>query len=387
MSSRPYVKVYSDGKTSTKAVPLPGVFTAPIRSDIVQDVHMNLAKNRRQPYAVSKYAGHQHSAESWGTGRAVARIPRVSGGGTHRAGQGAFGNMCRKGRMFAPTKIWRRWHRKVNITQKRHAVVAALAASAVPSLLLARGHKIERVPEVPLVVDTKTVDAIDKTGKALNFLKSLGADVDVEKVKESKHIRPGKGKARNRRYVQKTGPLVVHANDNSAVTRVFRNLPGVEVVNVTRLNVLQLAPGGHVGRFIIWTGEAFEKLNSVFGTYKGDAPLKTGYRLLRPLLTNPDFGRIVNSREVQAFIRPRPVAPRIFRKKNPLKNRAVMHRLNPFERIRVRNEILASQAGAKKRQELVEAKRKGSKVDNKKNTTRKQQRKATKKFRVSLRKI
>jgi len=61
----------------------------------------------------------KHSAESWGTGRAVARIPRVSGSGTHRAGQGAFGNQCRKGRMFAPLKTWRRWHRKVNLKQKK----------------------------------------------------------------------------------------------------------------------------------------------------------------------------------------------------------------------------------------------------------------------------
>jgi len=28
----------------------------------------------------------KHSAESWGTGRAVARIPRVGGSGTHRSG-------------------------------------------------------------------------------------------------------------------------------------------------------------------------------------------------------------------------------------------------------------------------------------------------------------
>ncbi len=47
----------------------------------------SLAKNKRQPYAVSREAGHQTSAISWGTGRAVARIPRVSGSGTHRAGQ------------------------------------------------------------------------------------------------------------------------------------------------------------------------------------------------------------------------------------------------------------------------------------------------------------
>lgn len=51
-------------------------------------------------------------------GRAVARIPRVSGGGTHRAGQAAFGNQCRSGRMFAPTKVWRKWHQKINLGQK-----------------------------------------------------------------------------------------------------------------------------------------------------------------------------------------------------------------------------------------------------------------------------
>ena len=50
----------------------------------------SLAKNKRQAYAVSEKAGHQTSAESWGTGRAVARIPRVGGGGTHRSGQVRF---------------------------------------------------------------------------------------------------------------------------------------------------------------------------------------------------------------------------------------------------------------------------------------------------------
>lgn len=49
-------------------------------------------KSRFSPDAVAREAGHQTSAESWGTGRAVARIPRVSGGGTSRSGQAAFGN-------------------------------------------------------------------------------------------------------------------------------------------------------------------------------------------------------------------------------------------------------------------------------------------------------
>lgn len=86
-------------------VALPAVFTAPIRPDIVRSIHTNMNKNKRQAYSVFYKAGHQTAAESWGTGRAVSRIPRVPGGGTHRAGQAAFGNMCRGGRMFAPTKV------------------------------------------------------------------------------------------------------------------------------------------------------------------------------------------------------------------------------------------------------------------------------------------
>ena len=125
MTSRPVVSVYkSDAPTEiSNSAPMPGVFSAPIRNDLVHFVHSNLAHNRRQGHAVFHKAGAEHSAESWGTGRAVARIPRISGSGTSRSGQATFGNMCRKARMFAPLKIWRRWHRKVNVTQRRHAVV------------------------------------------------------------------------------------------------------------------------------------------------------------------------------------------------------------------------------------------------------------------------
>merc|ERR1740127_342034 len=128
MAARPVVTVQNDAKSQ---VELPAVFLAPIRPDIVQFVHTSMNKNKRQAYAVNKDAGMQTAAESWGTGRAVARIPRVPGGGTHRAGQGAFGNMCRGGGMFSPTKVWRRWHRRVNVAQKRQAVVSALSASTL----------------------------------------------------------------------------------------------------------------------------------------------------------------------------------------------------------------------------------------------------------------
>merc|ERR1719399_2688044 len=123
-------------------------------------VFTNMNKNKRQAYAMSNRSGYQTAAESWGTGRAVARIPRVPGGGTHRSGQGAFGNMCRGGRRFGATRVWRKWHRRVNRGQRRYAVTSALAASAIPALVMARGHRIENLEEVPMVVSGSSVEGI-----------------------------------------------------------------------------------------------------------------------------------------------------------------------------------------------------------------------------------
>merc|ERR1711976_1133114 len=227
-----------------------------------------------------------------GTGRAVSRIPRVGGGGTQRSGQAAFGNMCRKGRMFAPTKVWRKWHKKINTTQKRYAVASALAASAIPALVMARGHVVNEVPEVPLVLEDK-FESLQKTSKAFGVLNALGVEDELNKVKASKKLRTGKGKMRNRRYVVKTGPLVIYANGDG-VEKAVRNLPGVDTCCVDRLNLLQLAPGGHMGRFCIWSQSAIEKLNTIFGTYTEKSAVKVNYTLPAPM-ANADLARIINS--------------------------------------------------------------------------------------------
>jgi len=341
MASRPTVQVR--GGEGSSSLPLPAVFTAPIRLDVVQQVHKSIAKNRRQAYSVNVKAGHQTSAESWGTGRAVARIPRVGGGGTHRSGQAAFGNMCRGGRMFAPTKTWRRWHIKVNQNQRRFAVVSALAASALPGLVLARGHRIEEIEEVPLVIPS-TAEGFKKTKEAVELLKSLNAYTDVVKVSNSRKLRAGRGKMRNRRHRQRRGPLIVYAEDDGIV-KAFRNLPGVEIANVRRLNLLQLAPGGHLGRFIIWTESAFALLDEVFGTQDTASLQKKDYYLPTAKISNPDVTRLINSSEIQAVVRPaglkvqkRPWTQR----KNPLVNRGVLFRLNPYAKV-LRKEETARQ--------------------------------------------
>ncbi|NP_998272.1 large ribosomal subunit protein uL4 [Danio rerio] len=339
--ARPLISVYSEkGETSGKNVVMPAVFRAPIRPDIVNFVHTNMRKNKRQPYAVSELAGHQTSAESWGTGRAVARIPRVRGGGTHRSGQGAFGNMCRGGRMFAPTKTWRRWHRRVNVNQKRYAMCSALAASALPSLVMAKGHRIEEIPEVPLVVDDK-VEGYKKTKEAVLLLKKLKAWNDIKKVYASQRMRAGKGKMRNRRRIQRKGPCIIYNEDNG-VTRAFRNIPGITLQSVSRLDLLKLAPGGHIGRFCIWTEGAFRKLDDLYGTWRKASTLKVDYNLPMHKMSITDLNRIIKSEEVQKAIRPanRKINRRVF-KKNPLKNLRVMMKLNPYAKTARRRAIMA----------------------------------------------
>ncbi|NXP40357.1 RL4 protein, partial [Leiothrix lutea] len=280
--ARPLISVYSEkGEASGKNVTLPAVFRAPIRPDVVNFVHTNLRKNNRQPYAVSELAGHQTSAESWGTGRAVARIPRVRGGGTHRSGQGAFGNQCIGPGRWA-LGCWDIW---------------AVGIFGIFRFCLCQ-------------------------------------------VYASQRMRAGKGKMRNRRRIQRRGPCIIYNEDNGII-RAFRNIPGITLLNVNKLNLLRLAPGGHVGRFCIWTESAFRKLDDLYGTWRKAATLKSDYNLPMHKMTNTDIGRIMRSQEIQKALRaPKKKIQRRVLKKNPLKNLRIMIKLNPYAKTMRRNTIL-----------------------------------------------
>merc|ERR1719465_393920 len=148
-----------------------------------------------------------------------------------------------------------------------------------------------------------------KTKDAVQLLTDLGCADDLKKVKDSRKIRAGKGKMRNRRYVMRKGPLVVYAEDNGCA-RAFRNIPGVEICKVEQLNLLQLAPGGTFGRFVVCTEGAIKRLGEMFGTYKGGSDEKKGYTLPRSLMTNTDIARIINSNEVQSVLKPAKETPK-----------------------------------------------------------------------------
>jgi len=255
--------------------------------------------------------------------------------------------------MFAPTKTWRKWHRKINTTQKRYAVTSALAATAVPALVMARGHKVDDVPEIPLVLDS-ALEATKKTSAAKDILASVGALADVEKAADSKQIRAGKGKMRNRRYTLRRGPLIIYAQ-NDGVAQAFRNLSGVELCCVERLNLLQLAPGGHVGRFCIWSQAALDALNTIYGP--------GGKAIPQPIMANADLARIINSDEIQSIVNPakRADVPRL-RKKNPLVSLKALEKLDPYAAAARKAETLAQEARAGKKAAATKKRRLASKA-------------------------
>merc|ERR1712040_31951 len=216
---------------------------------------------------------------------------------------------------------------------------SAIAATGVPALVMAKGHVISNIPEVPFVVSDKT-QGFSKTKEAVEFLRRNKAWADVAKVYASRRMRAGKGKLRNRRHVQKLGPLVIYDQDQG-VAKAFRNIPGVDCIQVDNLNLLKLAPGGHVGRFCIWTESAFKKLDGLYGTWRKASTSKANWNLPQPKMANTDLSALLKSEAIRKVLRaPNKKVKRAVVKTNPLKNIRTMLQLNPYSAVQKKNAVL-----------------------------------------------
>ena len=194
--------------------------------------------------------------------------------------------------------------------------------------------------QVPFVVSDKA-QGFSKTKEAVEFLRRNKAWADVAKVYASRRMRAGKGKLRNRRHVQKLGPLVVYDQDQG-ITKAFRNIPGVDVIQVDNLNILKLAPGGHVGRFVIWTESAFKKLDGLYGTWRKPSTSKAGWNLPQPKMANTDLSALLKSEAIRAVLRaPNRKVTRAVVRTNPLKNIRSMLQLNPYAAVVKKNAELS----------------------------------------------
>merc|ERR1711990_917249 len=152
---------------------------------------------------------------------------------------------------------------------------------------------------------------------------------------------------------QKRGPLIVYDEDQGLV-KAFRNIPGVETIQVSKLNLLKLAPGGHVGRFCIWTESAFKKLDSLYGTWRVASKEKSRWNLPQPKMAVTDLSKLLKAEEIRKVLRaPNKKVHRSVLKMNPLKNVKAMLQLNPYEAVAKRSATLvqasrvAKKAGAK----------------------------------------
>jgi len=126
-----------------------------------------------------------------------------------------------------------------------------------------RGHAIEDVPQIPLIV-TDSIEELTKTKEVEEALVHLGVLSDIYRARASRKIRAGKGKRRGRKMKQAVGPLIVVA-ENKGLVDAASNIPGVGIVTVNNLNAEILAPGGHPGRLTLWTNGAIERLDKLYG--------------------------------------------------------------------------------------------------------------------------
>ncbi len=238
-----------------REITLPSAFDHEFRPDLIRLSVTAMRSNRRQPYGPNRMAGMKHAVSTWGKGRGVARVQRLSQGRT------AAESPCNVGgRRAHPPTPDKKWGKKMNRKQGKKAKLAALAATAKRDLILARGHRIDEEIEIifPIVLSNQ-FEKISKTRALIDVLELVGVWPDVVRAKKGTHIRAGRGKMRDRRYKKPRSLLIVVGND-APVIMAGRNLPGVNVVSVNRLNTEMLAPGGDPGRLTLYTQNAIQKI-------------------------------------------------------------------------------------------------------------------------------
>ena len=261
------VQIVDAVKGNVGQVELPAQFSEELHPDLIARAVLSIESKARQPYGSDPEAGKRYSAKlsrrrrnfkgAYGIG--ISRVPRktVSRSGTRFNWVGALAPGTVGGRQAHPPKAEKVWVKKINKRENRKAIRSALAATVIPEVVKRRGHLIPQ--NYPFVV-ASSLEGFDRTRSVVDALKKFGFDGELHRVSTRK-IRAGKGKNRNRRYIQKKGPLVVVSTENCNLVRSARNIMGIDVSVVNRLNAHMLAPGTVPGRLTLFTEAAIERLS------------------------------------------------------------------------------------------------------------------------------
>ena len=234
-------------------IKLPSVFNTSLRPDVIKKAVVAIQTHRIQPQGRDVMAGKRTTAKSWGVGHGIARIPRLKESRRAALAPGTVG-----GRQAHPPVVEKKIRKKIPKKERHLALFSAIAATGSKEIVAERGHIIDEVPELPLVV-TDDLQNLKRTQEVKDVFISLGVWPDIYRVKESIKIRAGRGKMRGRRKKVGVGPLIV-ISENGGIIEASRNLPGVDVAYVKDLNPELLAPGTHPGRLTVWTRSSIEEL-------------------------------------------------------------------------------------------------------------------------------
>lgn len=237
-------------------VEVPKVFKTPVRHDVIKRAVVALQSTRFQPQGRDPMAGKRTTAEGQGTGHGMSRVPRLREGS-----RAAFGVSVVGGHAAFPPLSEKIIVKRINKKEKRFAIRSGIAATAAKELVEKRGHRVQNVEQLPLVIDDE-VESLGKTKEVKDLFQALGIWEDVERA-DRKKIRAGRGTMRGRKKKIGRGPLIVVSEDKG-VGKAARNLPGVDIVDVHSLNAELLAPGAHPGRLVLWGKTAFESLDEVW---------------------------------------------------------------------------------------------------------------------------
>ncbi|MFH1012963.1 MAG: 50S ribosomal protein L4 [Thermoplasmatota archaeon] len=246
------VNVYGINGSEKEQITLPKVFDTTFRPDIIRKSFNVLHTNKRQPYGSDPIAGMRHASASVGKGRGMSRVPRLTQGRAAALVPSVVG-----GRRAHPPKAERNWEEKINKKERILARRSALAATANKQLVAKRGHKFKETMTLPIVVEDGFGDLI-RTKDVIEAMEKLGVYDDVLRAKDGKHIRAGRGKSRGRKYKTPTSVLIVSQKD--FVKKGSENLPGVQVIAPSKLNIEHLAPGGESGRLVVITRSSLAEL-------------------------------------------------------------------------------------------------------------------------------
>jgi len=253
------IEIYNKG--SERTIELPSVFETPFRQNIIRKAFTNLASHSFQKQGRFPLAGEMVSAESRNTGLGIARIARARGEGFARAGQAAGVSGVRHGRASHPPESWKHIYKKINKKENKLALCSTIAATANKGIIETRGHKVKNIVNFPIVV-SNDIESVSNSKDLLRVFISLGLEEELKRSKSSKKARTGKARRRGRRSKVATSALIAIGKDEG-ILRLSYSLPGIDIVKVNNLSVLDFSPQSRGVRLTIYSENAIKELNSL----------------------------------------------------------------------------------------------------------------------------